>query len=126
MITATKIFTFDAAHYLEGHLGLCQQLHGHTYKLEVTISKNPKEPISDSNPIDMVLDFSDLKKIVAKSIIEVYDHTCINDNPQWPNIRPTAENMVHEFAIILIGKGLNLMSLKLWETPTSCVTWTKE
>ena len=129
MLTATKIFTFDAAHYLPGHSGLCQNLHGHRWTLEVTVKKPERAAITNMTPPDMVMDFTQLKKIVKNKIIDVFDHSCINDNPEWPNgLRPTAENMVEVIAEELVNTtGLSgwIYKLKLWETPTSYVTWTK-
>ena len=131
-VTATKIFTFDAAHYLEGHPGSCRRMHGHTYKLEVTFQKNPKMPVSDMNPPDMVMDFSEIKKVINEIIISKFDHQIINGVPEWMklNLRPTAENMVEVFAkwIMKHNNGEyagNLVSIRLWETPTSFATWTK-
>ena len=131
-VTATKIFTFDAAHYLEGHPGACRRMHGHTYKLEITFQKNSKMPVSEMNPPDMVMDFSHLKTVVEKYIISKVDHQIINEIPEWQmtNLRPTAENMVEVFAkwLMKADDGLYsecLVSIRLWETPTSYATWTK-
>jgi len=131
-VTATKIFTFDAAHYLEGHPGACRRMHGHTYKLEITFQKNPKMPVSNMNPPDMVLDFSKMKSSITALIVNRLDHQVINDVPEWmkTNLRPTAENMVEVFAkwIMKHNNGEyagNLVSIRLWETPTSYATWTK-
>jgi 6-pyruvoyltetrahydropterin/6-carboxytetrahydropterin synthase len=127
-LTATKIFTFDAAHYLPNHPGLCKNLHGHRWTLEVTIKRPKEAEITDNTPPDMIMDFGKLKQIVKSNIIDVFDHTCINDNPEWPNgLRPTAENMIEVIAEELSHRGLDewLTELKLWETPTSYVTWTK-
>ena len=132
-ITATKIFTFDSAHYLIGHPGLCKNIHGHTYKLEVTFQKDPEHSVSESNPPDMVMDFSEMKKLINEIIIDKLDHQLINEVPAWlrEQLRPTAENMVEVFAkwIMKHNRGWfknNLVSIRLWETPTSYVTWIKE
>ena len=61
----TKIFTFDSSHMLDGHDGKCQNLHGHTYKLEITVSDDPVR----GGPKDgMVMDFTDLKAIVKNTL----------------------------------------------------------
>lgn len=63
----TKIFTFDSSHMLDGHDGKCQNLHGHTYKLEITVSDDPVR----GGPKDgMVMDFTDLKAIVKQHITD--------------------------------------------------------
>lgn len=103
----TKIFTFDSAHRLPWHKGKCFDLHGHTYKLEVTV-----EGPLDKNGI--VIDFGDLKKIVKKEILDKYDHKYLNDF--WKN--PTAENIVQAFYDVL-RKDLKIARLRLWETPNS-------
>ena len=133
MLTATKIFTFDSAHFLQGHPGLCKNVHGHTYKLEVTFQKDQNQPVSDMNPPDMVLDFGEIKKVIKKMIIDKFDHQLINEVPIWRNthLRPTAENMVEVFAKWIRAWDSrkyknNLVQLRLWETPTSYATWTKE
>lgn len=75
MFKISKEFSFDMAHLLDGHDGKCQNLHGHTYKLQVEIwviymSLRKKA---------MVIDFSDLKSIVKKSILDPMDHAFIYD-----------------------------------------------
>ena len=76
----TKEFTFDAAHYLPNYYGKCENLHGHTYRLQVTI----KGPIAANG---MVIDFVLLKHIVKEHILTKVDHHCLND--QFKN--PTTE-----------------------------------
>jgi len=107
---------------------LCKNLHGHRWTLEVTIQRPIAHPITDMTPSDMIMDFANLKAIVKNHIIDLFDHSCINDNPEWPNgLRPTAENMVEVIAEELKQTSLRkwLYELKLWETPTSFVTWTR-
>lgn len=107
----TKEFTFDAAHKLSNHKGKCKNLHGHTYKLHVTIKGKP-------NGDGMIIDFSDIKNIVKKYILEKLDHSDLNEIiPQ-----PTAENIILWIWGELEDK-LNLSELKLWETSTSFITY---
>jgi len=70
----TKIFTFDSSHMLDGHDGKCQNLHGHTYKLEITVSD---DPIRGGAKDGMVMDFTDLKAIVKQHITDPFDHAFI-------------------------------------------------
>jgi len=79
----TKSFTFDSAHNLTGYEGSCENLHGHTYKLDVAVSG----PLSDDG---MVVDFHDLKTIVKKNIIEKLDHQYLNE---LLPMRTTCENI---------------------------------
>ena len=117
-ITITSHFSFDAAHYLPGHEGKCQNLHGHTYKLEVTIGRDSL--IEGGSSDGMVMDFGALKPIVHKLIIDPLDHHCLNELLPY---RPTAENMVNHFFDVLepafAGFGVQLVGLRLWETPDS-------
>ncbi|WP_107879460.1 6-carboxytetrahydropterin synthase QueD [Neisseria animaloris] len=130
----TKIFTFDSSHMLDGHDGKCQNLHGHTYKLEVVVSDGL---IQGGAKDGMVMDFSDLKTIVKRTIIEPFDHAFIynGNNPRESQIaalleswnmktlrlgfRTTAENMTVEMFGRLKNAGLPVSLIRLWETPTS-------
>ncbi len=111
MIMATKEFTFDAAHRLEWNPGKCKQLHGHTYRLQVTVK-------GKINKKGIVMDFAELKSVVKNEIIDELDHAYLNTKIH----NPTAENMA-----IWIWKKLEtqipVYEIKLWETPTSFVTY---
>jgi len=119
MITVTKIFSFAAAHYLPNHSGVCKHLHGHNYKLEITVGKERL------NSNSMVIDFGKLKEIVNKEIIEKYDHSYLNEF--FPV--PTAEEMVIVFYdklnVVLKELFVSLISVRLWETD-SCFAEKKE
>ena len=86
-IRISKEFKFETGHALFGYDGLCKNVHGHSYKLTVTLMGTP---ISDPKNVKfgMVMDFSDLKKIVNQSIVVPFDHaTVLNvDSPimNWP------------------------------------------
>ena len=104
MFKTAKEFTFDMAHMLDGHDGKCQNLHGHTYILQVEISGSLKESGAKKG---MVMDFSDLKNIVKTHILDKMDHAFIksikfknlwyqypqhcrrNGSPYFPNITRT-------------------------------------
>src|SRR5205809_215844 len=87
----TKIFRFDAAHSLPGHQGKCARLHGHSYRLEVTI-RGPLREVPGRSDDGMVMDFEDLSRIVRTSVIERLDHFNLNE---VTGIRTTAENLTH-------------------------------
>ena len=72
-IRITKQFSFETGHALYGYDGKCRNVHGHSYKLSVTVIGTP---ISDSNNVKfgMVIDFGDLKRIVKSEIVDVFDH----------------------------------------------------
>jgi 6-pyruvoyltetrahydropterin/6-carboxytetrahydropterin synthase len=96
-------FYFDAAHSIPHYKGKCEKLHGHTYKLEVVIEGEIKKD-------GMIIDFSKVKDVIEKEIIEKLDHQALNDLFE----SPTAEHIVEWIASQLEDK-LPLSSIKLWE-----------
>jgi 6-pyruvoyltetrahydropterin/6-carboxytetrahydropterin synthase len=111
----TKEFTFDSAHNLPNYHGKCERLHGHTYRLQVTIEA-PIEPESG-----MALDFAILGDVVEREVIAPLDHQYLNE------IIPvsSAENVTLWIWNRLAGKlpRAKLHEIRLWETPTSSVTY---
>jgi 6-pyruvoyltetrahydropterin/6-carboxytetrahydropterin synthase len=140
-VRVSKIFRFETAHVLDNYDGKCSNLHGHSYELVVTVIG---KPIEDKNNVKcgMVIDFSDLKKIVKTHIVDVFDHALvIRDDSRFKGIesnhtqviykpyQPTAENMVIDFAQILkreLPKGIELKRIALMETATSIAEWCAE
>ena len=141
-IRITKQFNFETAHALYGYDGKCKNIHGHSYKLSVTVIGTP---ISDTNHVKygMVIDFGDLKKIVASEIVNKFDHATVF-NKNTPHIelakelekrdhnvilvdyQPTSEMMLVDFAEKIINRlpeNVKLHSLKLQETGTSNAEW---
>lgn len=119
-IYITKAFSFDSAHKLINYDGKCAKLHGHTYKLHVTISRDLDIQYREGDLATdaMVMDFGDLKKIVNREIIEKYDHSYLNDF--YDN--STAEIMVVDFfrkIRAVLPSSVTLESVKLWETEDS-------
>ena len=114
----TKEFEFEAAHHLINYDGPCANVHGHSYKLQVTVSGNV-DPTETKYATDcMVLDFKNLKGIVKAVIIDTHDHEDLNK--LYSN--PTAEIMVIEMFNTLrnwLPSDVKLESVKLWETTTS-------
>jgi 6-pyruvoyltetrahydropterin/6-carboxytetrahydropterin synthase len=114
-----KIFEFAAAHNLVDYNGKCENLHGHNYKLEITLSGEVQKD-------GMVIDFTLLKKIVKDKIIAKLDHTYLNDFFS----QPTAENMTlwiwKELEAVFKEKKLLLQEVVLYETPTSVVIYRGE
>ena len=74
MLTVTKSVKFDAAHVLTNHQGLCKNLHGHTYRVEASVSQAPEDTA------DMVIDFKDLKRVCEEVILARFDHAFIYDS----------------------------------------------
>jgi len=124
MITITRRFTFEAAHRLPRYEGKCKDEHGHRYELEVTVKGHV---IKVGEKTGMVMDFSDLKEIVEKNVIDKLDHTYINDRlgltEEILSVAPTAENMVQWIAKVLdkrlSEKNVELYRVRLWETENS-------
>ncbi|MFI3278971.1 MAG: 6-carboxytetrahydropterin synthase [Rikenellaceae bacterium] len=145
MIRLTKEFSFESAHALEGYDGACREIHGHSYRLFVTVKG---EPIADTdNPkCGMVIDFGDLKRIVNEQIINRLDHSfvmrqtpqseqiassmrCQFANIQLVEYQPTCENMLSDFAARISSQlpaGVVLHSLRLHETASSFAEWFAE
>jgi len=114
LVNVCKTFNFDAAHKLPDYEGKCRNLHGHTYKLEVEV----RGEVDRSS--GMVIDFTKLSKIVHEWVVDIYDHSYLNN--YWKN--PTAEVMLLSIWNELVAKtldfeGAKLSRLRLWETPTS-------
>ncbi|MDD0823527.1 6-carboxytetrahydropterin synthase QueD [Mannheimia sp. AT1] len=134
MFKIAKEFSFDMAHMLDGHDGKCQNLHGHTYKLQVEVSGDLE---LNGTKRGMVMDYSDLKAIVKRHILEPMDHAFIYDlhskrESQVAQLlielkskvygipsRTTAEEMAKYMFEKLEKTGLSVSLIRLWETPTS-------
>ncbi len=144
-IRLTKEFTFEAAHALEGYDGACREIHGHSYRLFVTVKGRPEEdPCSPK--YGMVMDFGLLKQIVGEQIVSRLDHAFVlrrspgNDRLYATlgdrfgrlvrvDYQPTCENMLADFAARLraaLPAGVALHSLRLHETATSFAEWFAE
>jgi len=144
IIRVTKEFPFEMAHVLWNYDGPCRNVHGHSYRLFVTITGTPVDDLS--NPKNgMVIDFTDLKTIVKKEIVSVFDHavvvssryekekrdmfTKLFGNTVIVDYQPTCENLVSDFAEKIarhLPAGVKLHSLKLFETATSFAEWYSE
>ena len=142
MIRITKKFNFEAGHALYGYDGKCKNLHGHSYKLYVTVIG---KPITDPHNVKngMVIDFGDLKRIVQEQIIEAFDHAMVfNEHSPHKALaeelrakghriitvpyQPTSENLVTDFARRIayqLPAGVELFSVRLCETESSYAEW---
>lgn len=142
IIRITKEFKFETGHALYGYDGLCKNVHGHSYKLSVTISGIP---ISDpkNKKYGMVMDFGDLKNIINDIIVNPFDHaTVLNVNSPHKELsdnmeaqghkivrvqyQPTSEMMIIDFANKIKTKlppDVRLERLILRETETCYAEW---
>lgn len=141
-IRVTKEFTFETGHALYGYDGKCRNVHGHSYKLSVTVIGTPIED-KDHVKLGMVIDFGDLKRIVKEEVVDPFDHATVF-NAQSPHTelaqelqsrghkviladyQPTSEKMVVDFARKIskrLPPNLELHSLRLRETDTAYAEW---
>jgi 6-pyruvoyltetrahydropterin/6-carboxytetrahydropterin synthase len=137
MTTVTKTVRFDAAHVLTNHDGLCKNLHGHTYRVDVSVS------CGDGMSGDMVMDFKELKRIANETICERFDHAFMYNtaSPGETEIaavverngmrtvpipfRSTAENLAKLFFSELEKKVEGLSAVRVWETQDSSAEYRK-
>lgn len=145
VIRLTKEFSFEAAHALEGYDGPCREIHGHSYRLFVTVKGTPVSDAQDPK-YGMVMDFGVLKRIVNEEIVSRFDHALVLKaseageelfrvlSARFGNIvtvsyQPTCENMLEDFAARIASRlpeGVMLHSLRLHETATSFAEWFAE
>lgn len=138
-IRVTKIFEFEAAHALDCHDGKCSNIHGHSYKLHVTVIGKPNRSKGDAKD-GMVIDFSDIKHIVKSMVVNPFDHALVleKDSPYLTaelkqrqklilyDLQPTAENMIIDMVERIQQKmpqEIKLFSVKLYETASSFAAW---
>lgn len=141
IIRVTKEFPFEMSHVLSNYDGPCRNVHGHSYRLFVTLTGTPiNDPDNPKN--GMVIDFSDLKTIIRREIVSKFDHavvisrnldkdrttmfTKLFGNTVLVDYQPTCENMVSYFASRItphLPEGVKLHNLKLYETATSYAEW---
>ena len=141
-IRITKQFSFETGHALYGYDGKCKNVHGHSYRLDVTVIGRPIADVSNVKFV-MVIDFSDLKKIAKEEIVDIFDHaTVFNKNTPHVELakelesrghnvllvdyQPTSEMMVLDFAEKIkkrLPENIKLHALKLQETATSFAEW---
>lgn len=141
-IRLTKEFTFEAAHFLEDYDGVCSQLHGHSYRLYVTVRGIPSDDELDPKN-GMVIDFGYLKQLVNDAIISEFDHSLIMQRSERSTsleqllseefsrivvlpYRPTTENLLADFAerlLEVLPDDVEIYSLRLHETGASYAEW---
>ena len=140
-IRVTKEFSFEMSHVLSDYDGPCRNIHGHSYRLFVTVAGTPlNDPGNPKN--GMVIDFNELKQIVNDEIINIFDHSVavcsdyvktkldtlksIFSNIVTIDYQPTCENLAADFAQRIknrIPGNIKLHSIKLFETATSFAEW---
>ena len=140
-IRLSRHFRFETAHALHGYDGACRNIHGHSYKLTVTVIGSPLHKPAHAKH-GMVLDFGDLKRIVEREVIQAYDHALLlNSATPAPLLQalqhhyekvlpvlwqPTSELMLLDIKNRILPhlpKGILLHSLRLSETENSFAEW---
>ena len=141
-IRITKEFKFEMAHALHGYDGLCKNIHGHSYKLRVTVRGNVRQEKGHKKD-GMVMDFSVIKDIVKPEVIDKYDHSLVlnADSPHatidlsafekvhYLPFQPTSENLVLDFVKTIKEKlpsHVELYKVVLSETAASFAEWSLE
>lgn len=111
---------FASAHFIPGYEGKCRNLHGHTWRLEVTVESEKLDPLG------MVVDFKVIKQQLKDFLMRI-DHVCLNDLPYFKEHNPTTENLA-KYIFDEFGKivhPLKVQKVRVWESDTSDVTYYK-
>lgn len=121
MFTARVTDSFSAAHSLREYGGSCERLHGHNYKVEITVQSK------QLNSIGIVMDFRDLKKLL-KEVLSGMDHRYLNELPTFAEANPSAENIAQHIFTSLSGKipaPVKLAQVTVWENEFCCVSFSR-
>jgi 6-pyruvoyltetrahydropterin/6-carboxytetrahydropterin synthase len=127
MFELTIICDFEAAHRLPEYPGKCCRLHGHNWKVEVTITGKQLDKLG------MLVDFKDLKQEVNR-VINTLDHYYLNEVEPFQNINPTAENIAKYIyeevskspALNNTFRKIQVTLVKVWESPHSAAAYRRE
>ena len=144
IIKITKQFSFEMAHALRNYDGLCRNIHGHSYKMDITIVGQPLH--DETSPKNgMVMDFGDLKRLVNEEIISLLDHALVLNNKTDNQLievlkqnyekivtvefQPTTENLLNFIAEKIkkrLPETVKLCRIRLRETDTSYADWCED
>ncbi len=120
MFEVSVEYSFAAGHALRGYKGKCENLHGHNYKLEVTVAGEKL------NSIGLLMDFVELRAAI-KTLVERLDHRFLNELPPFDQLNPSAENIAKYFCEGLkphvSAQGLHVKAVTVWETDSSSATF---
>jgi len=109
---------FDAAHYLRGYGGKCEEMHGHRFEIVVTLE------CEGLNDIGIAFDFAELKKHLGE-ILKRFDHVCMNEVSPFDSINPSSENIAVTVYQEIVGRlsGVVVSRVEVWESPESRVAY---
>ncbi|HEV2350326.1 MAG TPA: 6-carboxytetrahydropterin synthase QueD [Terriglobia bacterium] len=120
MFEISAEYTFAAGHALRGYKGKCENVHGHNYKVQVTVEGERL------NSIGLLMDFVDLRAAI-KGLVDRLDHRFLNDLPPFDQLNPSAENLAKYFYDGLEpqvrDQGSRVSAVKVWETDTTSATF---
>ena len=114
--------TFAAAHNLRGYKGKCENLHGHNYKVRVTLSG------TEVDSVGLLYDFVHLKQVI-QSVIRSLDHKYLNELPPFDVLNPSAENIaryIYDQAVKQLHQapnGAGVSSITVWESDVTAATY---
>jgi 6-pyruvoyltetrahydropterin/6-carboxytetrahydropterin synthase len=118
MYKVSILADFSSAHMLRGYKGKCENLHGHNWKVRVSVYSDKLDKLG------MVIDFKDLKKTVHDALEEL-DHKNLNDLEYFRSVNPTSENIAKYLYDRLKIKGRRL-KVTVWESDTAFATYAPE
>jgi 6-pyruvoyltetrahydropterin/6-carboxytetrahydropterin synthase len=120
MFEVSVEYTFAAGHALRGYKGKCENVHGHNYKVQVTVGGEQLDSAG------LLLDFVELRKAL-KGLVERLDHRFLNDLEPFDKLNPSAENIAKYFCDELgpqiRDRALEILAVKVWETETTSATY---
>ena len=122
MFELTAIESFSAAHRLRNYEGPCEKLHGHNFKVEVTIS------CKKLNELSIGMDFKEIKGIL-RDILKKLDHTFLNEFPYFKNVNPTSEEIARFIYMEMkdkIDDNCKMKCVGVWESDNSKATYIGE
>jgi 6-pyruvoyltetrahydropterin/6-carboxytetrahydropterin synthase len=113
--------TFAAGHALRNYRGKCENVHGHNYRVRITIAGERL------NSIGLLVDFLEVKRLMGE-VIEYLDHRFINDLPPFDTLNPSAENIAKYFhdrvgAELRADPPVRISEVRVWETDTSIAAY---
>jgi len=113
-------YSFAAGHALRGYKGKCENVHGHNYKVQVTVAGE------QLNSTGLLMDFVELRAAI-KAAVERLDHRFLNDLPPFDQLNPSAENLAKYFwekvEAQARAQGLRVDAVTIWETDSTSATY---
>lgn len=120
MFEVSVEYTFAAGHALRDYKGKSENVHGHNYKVRVTVEGQKLDATG------LLVDFGDLRHAI-KGLVDRLDHQFLNELPPFHEINPSAENIARYFCENLQPEvqndGLHIQAVTVWETDTTSATF---